>query len=219
MICGPSRSPDMKTLNVKRTGPRLLLPGVPATAVVKAVESSDAKPLRALTIHLAEIAFCRDALGQLAKLDATVHPTQAKALWVSALAAYYGCFGTDKAGTLLSAKKVLKPFPGAQAVFDKYQELYEKHRDRTENPYTNAFVGVVIHPDRADQKIADVLSAAVRTGPLDKKHIAAMAKLAGVTASRIEEQRVLIRQKLLDKYEAKDAKALAALDPFSFAVS
>ena len=104
-------------------------------------------------------------------------------------------------------------------MFDKYFALYEKHRDRTENPYTNAFVGVVVNPAGSETGIADVISAAVRTVPLDKKHIAALGKLASVTASRIEEQRGLLRQKLLDKYGAKDAKALAALAPFSFTVA
>lgn len=210
-------SPMMKRLDIAMRGGRLHLKGYPQNVSIKKLNEADAKELRALTLHFAEISFCRETLREIGQLDLKTQSTLAKALWLSALATYFNCFGSDNARTLLSARKVLKPYAGAQAVFDRYHELREKHLIPADNPYTHAYVGAVVNPASSEKKIADLVSLAVTAFVVEMKHVKQLTQLAEVTLLRIEEQRQKLRNKLIDKYEQKTRDELQALDDLTFA--
>ncbi len=206
----------MKRLTVTQRGTRLLLAGYPASAAIRKLPDADAKELRVLALHQAEVNFCCEALKQFLELDLEKQPIVARSLWLAALESYYRCFGTDKARTLLSPKKVLKPFPGAQEVFEMYMKLHEQHRVPLENPYVQAVIGIVINPAKEEKSIADVVSVSGTALVIEKKHAKQLLQLATVTLARIEEQRQLFREAILKKFTAKDHKSLLALDELSF---
>src|SRR6476660_3379814 len=117
----------VKPLKIARLGDKLHIEGYPNAVGAKRIDDPIARQLQAVALHHFDLSYCCAALAELGRLDRAVQPLLAEALWVSAIARYFKCFGANNARTQLSPRKIFKNQPGGEEVFGYFHDLRDKH--------------------------------------------------------------------------------------------
>jgi hypothetical protein len=206
----------VKPLTLTKLGDKLHIEGYPDAVAVKQIGDPIARQLQGIALHRFDLGYCRAALAELARLDRSTQPLLAEALWVSSIARYFKCFGTNKARTQLSSQKVLKDHPGADKVFAYFRELRDKHIIHDENPYSQAFAGVALNAKDAEFKVADIISLAVNAFTVDDDHLRSFSQLAEVTLAWVDVKREELHTRLGKQYEQWRYEDLLALPDISY---
>jgi hypothetical protein len=206
----------VKPLTFSRIGQSLHIDNYPDAVGLKRIDDPISRQLQAMTLHHDDLGRCCDALDALWSLDRTAQPIFADALWVSALARYFKCFGVSQARAQLSAVKVLKGQAGAMAVFKYFQSLRDKHVIHDENPYSQAFTAVALNGPTAEAKVADVVSLAINSVTADESHIKSFSNLARFTFEWVSKKHEELHNVLGAKYEQVDYATLLALPDVVF---
>lgn len=188
----------------------------PNTVALKCIDTPPARQLQAITLHQFDLSFCHEVLAEIARLDRVKDVLIVEGLWVSVIARYFKCFGSNKSRSQLSAKKILKSHPGAEAIFSYFQNLRDKHIIHDENPFTQAFTGVAVNGAGAPYKVADIISLAFNAFTVDDTHLVQLTQLVGVTLAWVNEKRDELHNILGRKYEQWSHQDLLALPDIQF---
>jgi len=206
----------VKPLQFIVTDGQIHIDDYPDAIALKRVDTPIARQLQAITLHQFDLSFCREALAEIARLDRTKNVLIVEGLWVSVIARYFKCFGSNQSRSQLSAKKILKSHPGAEAVFSYYQDLRDKHIIHDENPFTQAFTGVAVNGTEAQYKVADVISLAFNAFTVDDTHLVQLTQLVDVTLAWINRKRDELHDMLGREYEKWSHQDLLTLPDIQF---
>jgi hypothetical protein len=204
--------------NITRLGDGIHIEGYPNAVGVRRIKDRHAQQLQALVLHRSDLNYCREALTALAGLDRSAQPLLAEALWLSAIARYFKCFGNSGARTQLSRKRVLKDHPGADEVFAYFRKLRDKHLIHDENPYSQSFCGVVLNARAAESKVADIIAMTMNPGPVDDDNIGSFSQLVGLALAWVEAKHDELHTHIRQMYEAWTYEDLLALPMISYTV-
>lgn len=207
----------VKPLRFTVTDGQFHIEDYPDAVALKRIETPIARQLQAVTLHQFDLTFCRDALAELAGLNRAKNVTVVEGLWVAAIARYFKCFGDNKSRSQLSARKILKQHPGAEAVFTYFQNLRDKHIIHDENPFTQAFTGVAVNGPEAPYK-ADIISLAFNAFTVDDAHLTQLTQLVDVTLKWVDVKRDQLHNNLGREYEQWPRERLLALPDIQYAV-
>ena len=208
----------VKPSRITRLGDGIHIEGYPNAVGVRRINDRDAQQLQALALHRSDLNYCREALTALAGLDRSAQPLFAQALWLSAIARYFKCFGNSRARTQLSRKKVLKDHPGADKVFACFRNLRDKHLIHDEDPYSQSFCGVVLNARDAESPVADIISLTMNPGPVDDDSIGSFSHIVGLALAWVEATHDELHTRLRKMYEDWTYEDLLALPMISYTV-
>ena len=208
----------VKPLRFTVTDDRFHIEDYPDAVALKRIETPIARQLQAVTLHQFDLTFCRDALAEIARLNRTENVTVVEGLWVAAIARYFKCFGDNKSRSQLSAKKIFKEHPGAEAVFAYFQDLRDKHIIHDENPFTQSFTGVAVNGPEAPYKVADIISLAFNAFTVDDAHLTQLTQLVDVTLNWVNAKRDELHNNLGREFEQWSREKLLALPDIQYTV-
>jgi len=208
----------LKNLRFTKEGGRLHIEDYPDAVALKRIDDPAARQLQAMTLHHADLSFCQQALAEVARLDRSQQTLLAEGLWIAAIARFFKCFGKNKARTQLSAKKILRDFVGAGAVFAYFEALRNKHIIHDENPYSQAFTGVALNAREAEYKVADIIAMAFNAFTVDDDHLVQFRQLVDVTLLWVAAEREELHNLLGKAYEQTLYDELLALPDITFTV-
>jgi len=208
----------VKPLHFTVTDGRFHIEDYRDAVALKRIDTPVARQLQAVTLHQFDLSFCRDALVAIARLNRAENVLTVEGLWVAAIARYFKCFGGNKSRSQLSAKKILKAHPGAEAVFTYFQDLRDKHIIHDENPFTQAFTGVAVNGAEAQYKVADIISLAFNAFTVDDAHLTQFTQLVDVTLEWVNAKRDEFHNALGRKYEQWSHQDLLALPDIQYTV-
>jgi hypothetical protein len=180
-FCTSSLAVMAKSLAVTLQGSQLHIEGYPDAVAIKRIDDPIAKQLQAMHLHFSDLQFSRTALAEILTLDRLASTLLVEALWVSAIARYFKCFGGSKARSQLSAKKTLMGHDGADQVFEYFRDLRDKHIIHDDNPYSQAFAGIALNARDAEFKVADIVALALNAFTVDEFHLQSFVQLVAVT--------------------------------------
>lgn len=200
------------------TDGRFHIEDYPDAVALKRIDIPVARQLQAVTLHQFDLSFCRDALVEIARLNRAENVLTVEGLWVAAVARYFKCFGGNKSRSQLSAKKIFKGHPGAEAVFTYFQDLRDKHIIHDENPFTQAFTGVAVNRTEAQYKVADIISLAFNAFTVDDAHLTQLTQLVDVTLAWVNAKRDELHNALGREYEQWSHQDLLALPDIQYTV-
>jgi hypothetical protein len=206
----------LKNLRFTTEGGRLHIQDYPDAVALKQIDDRVARRLQAMTLHQADLSFCQQALAEIERLDHSQQTLLAEALWISSIARYFKCFGKNKARTQLSPKKILRDLPGAESVFDYFEDLRNKHIIHDENPYSQAFTGIVLNGREAKYKVADIVAIAFSAFTVNDDHLLQLRQLVDVTSAWVTAKREELHTLLGKTYEQKSYDELLALPEITF---
>jgi hypothetical protein len=95
----------------------------------------------------------------------------------------------------------LKTHTNANLVFEYFNDLRNKHIIHDENPFTQAFTGVVINDLAAQHKVADIISLAFNAFTVDDTHLAQLTQLVEITLKWVNEKRDELHNIIGREYE------------------
>lgn len=208
----------VKPLIVTVTDGRFHIENYPDAVALKRIDTPIARQLQAMTLHQFDLSFCRNALVEIARLDREENVLTAEGLWVAALARYFKCFGKNKSRSQLSAQKILRSHPGAEAVFTYFQDLRDKHIIHDENPFTQAFTGVAVNSKEAQYKVADIISLAFNAFTVDDAHLIQFTQLIDITLAWVNAKRNELHNILGHEYEQWPHQDLLTLPDIQYTV-
>lgn len=194
----------------------LHIEGYPDAVALKRIDTPIARQLQSIALNQSDLMFCRDALKEITRLKRAESKVAVEGLWIAAIARYFKCFGGNKSRSQLSAKAILKGYPGADTVFVYFQDLRDKHIVHDENSLTQAFVGVVVNDVGAPYKVADIISLAINAFTVDDAHLTQLIQLVDVTLSWVDAKRDELHHKLGHEYEQWSRQELLALPDIQF---
>jgi hypothetical protein len=209
----------LKNLTGTLSGSRLHIEDYPTAVALKRIDDPIARQLCSIALNHADLSFCREAVAEITRRDRTSQPLIAEALWVAAISRYFKCFGSNKARTQLSSRKVLKSHVSAEKVFAYFQNLRDKHIVHDENPYSQAVIGVAINARDAEHKIADVISLTMNAFTIDDSHLSSFSQLVNVTLEWVRTKQDELHATLGKQYEAQSYDELMALSDVSYNVA
>jgi hypothetical protein len=201
----------LNSLNLSVRENKFHIEGYPNAVAIKRLDDTDARILQAIVLHHFDLSFCNQALADLRHPSKSIPTLHAEALWISAIARYFKCFGRNNARSHLSAKEVLKGHPGAEGVFRYFKALRDKHIVHDENPYSEAFTGVAINRKGERRKVADIIALAINAFTVDDAHLASFSPLVSVSLKWVADKQDELHKKLAQTWEKRGYEQLMAL--------
>lgn len=191
----------IKPLSISLTNNNIHTNDYPDALAVKQIDTPVTRQLQAITLHQFDLTFCSQALAEIAGLNQIKDKVIIEGLWISAITRYFKCFTSSESRSQLSAGKVLKTHTNANLVFEYFNDLRNKHIIHDENPFTQAFTGVVINDLAAQHKVADIISLAFNAFTVDDTHLAQLTQLVEITLKWVNEKRDELHNIIGREYE------------------
>jgi len=122
------------------------------------VQLSDHRAQRVahLFLHLADLEFAEHCLDELTKQAERSLVQQA--LWRTAIVHFFKCFGSSKARSSLSERKILNGDVEGLEIFKGFKSLRDKHLVHDENPYTQCIPAAALNDGRKAYKVEKVVT-------------------------------------------------------------
>jgi hypothetical protein len=192
---------------------KLHLEGYDTAVALKMIEDDHlARQLCSLTLHGLDLDVAKQTL---VKLSATPEffddPLVTDALWYWPLVRYFKCFGRSKSRSPLDRNKVLGGDAAALRDFEFFSALRDKHVVHDENEYATCRSMLVINPEGAVDKIADVVSFPISFSTVSTERLEGLLRLVNMTLEWVDRKRDKLHLALWAKYEAWERAQLLAL--------
>ncbi|MGB1561947.1 MAG: hypothetical protein ACPHN2_10635 [Sinimarinibacterium flocculans] len=204
----------MKLLDVTVNGTQIHVENYPDAERVVRISGDAVQRLCDLGLHRDDLAFARECLDALTRLDTQAADVEVirSALYRSAIVHLFKCFGKNASRSSLRSDEIYTA-EGQVAldVFAHFKIIRNKHLVHDENSYTQSHPGAIINPESHSQKVAAVICMNYAVDLIDQSSFNNLYSLVSTALEWVHKAYDDLERELRAELEARSRAELVAL--------